>query len=486
VFKGGYWDYVWWFAWFVWGNATVYQNQCFTGSSVTTNSSPAHIWWYAGFVTNNFTVYPWSYNYEESVTDWRSTDMPNWTTIGYNNTLMKDPTWWQYIADGFDFDTIREVIGSNYPTFKQVKYEEFIKVNQTFPQTIKNWIPLLQDTRTIDQDNQLVDKLYVDEAVASVGGSDEKVKYDADDPTAGYVADKIIAGDWISVSEGTGTDENKLVIENTDKGSDVVETDPLSLHLDQTTQQKVENWTPVFEEWIAISDYSKTATTKFIWWTQADDIIYTLPTAIAPDNVSTRALTGSNGWAIPWDPQTSTLSWKAVLTQLNSESIMSSSGSINGMSTWTTSAATIDWVNSYIPTKVIMFPTYYCDASIIWKSWTHYYVSDMVVYNWVAYQCTTENSDVSFTIGNRSVYWEITTWPEISIWQNPTDYDNIASSRVLTTIHLNDIAVFPVPTEGMVVVDNTHPIQIKSTTIASGTWTTSLTYWIIVIWIKVS
>jgi hypothetical protein len=41
----------------------------------------------------------------------------------------------------------------------------------------------------------LVDKLYVDEAVASVGGSDEKVKYDADDPTAGYVADKIIAGD---------------------------------------------------------------------------------------------------------------------------------------------------------------------------------------------------------------------------------------------------------------------------------------------------
>ena len=40
---------------------------------------------------------------------------------------------------------------------------------------------------------------------------DEKVKYDAGDPTAGYVADKIIAGTGISVAEGTGANENKLV-----------------------------------------------------------------------------------------------------------------------------------------------------------------------------------------------------------------------------------------------------------------------------------
>jgi hypothetical protein len=53
------------------------------------------------------------------------------------------------------------------------------------------------------------------------GAGDEKVKYDAGDPTAGYVADKIIAGDGISVEEGTGGDANKLVITNTDKGSDV-------------------------------------------------------------------------------------------------------------------------------------------------------------------------------------------------------------------------------------------------------------------------
>jgi hypothetical protein len=54
-----------------------------------------------------------------------------------------------------------------------------------------------------------------------VAGTDEKVKYDAGDPTAGYVADKIIAGAGISVAEGVGGDENKLVITNDDKGSDV-------------------------------------------------------------------------------------------------------------------------------------------------------------------------------------------------------------------------------------------------------------------------
>lgn len=61
----------------------------------------------------------------------------------------------------------------------------------------------------------------IDYPVVPVPGGDEKVKYDAGDPTAGYVADKIIAGDGISVAQGTGGDANKLVITNTDKGSDV-------------------------------------------------------------------------------------------------------------------------------------------------------------------------------------------------------------------------------------------------------------------------
>jgi hypothetical protein len=55
--------------------------------------------------------------------------------------------------------------------------------------------------------------------------TDEKVKYDAEDPTAGYVADKIIAGDGISVAEGSGGDENKLVITNSDRHDAVTVTD---------------------------------------------------------------------------------------------------------------------------------------------------------------------------------------------------------------------------------------------------------------------
>jgi hypothetical protein len=44
------------------------------------------------------------------------------------------------------------------------------------------------------------------------GATDEKVKYDINDPTAGYLADKVVAGEGIILSEGTGVDENKLVI----------------------------------------------------------------------------------------------------------------------------------------------------------------------------------------------------------------------------------------------------------------------------------
>lgn len=46
-------------------------------------------------------------------------------------------------------------------------------------------------------------------------GSNDKVRYDANDPTAGFVVDKIIAGSGISLTEGIGANENKLVITNT-------------------------------------------------------------------------------------------------------------------------------------------------------------------------------------------------------------------------------------------------------------------------------
>jgi len=51
------------------------------------------------------------------------------------------------------------------------------------------------------------------EFVASVS-TDEKVKYDAGDPTAGYLSAKVVAGTGITLSEGTGADENKLKITN--------------------------------------------------------------------------------------------------------------------------------------------------------------------------------------------------------------------------------------------------------------------------------
>ncbi|MCK9320206.1 hypothetical protein, partial [Methanoculleus sp.] len=47
------------------------------------------------------------------------------------------------------------------------------------------------------------------------GGTDEKVKYDAEDPTAGYLGAKIVAGTGISLAEGTGANANKLEITST-------------------------------------------------------------------------------------------------------------------------------------------------------------------------------------------------------------------------------------------------------------------------------
>lgn len=116
-----------------------------------------------------------------------------------------------------------------------------------------------------------------------VDATDKKVKYDAGDPTAGYIADKFVAGAGISLAEGTGANENKLLITNTDKGSDVdlsglvpytgatgdvnlgaftltatsvIETTPTLLKLDQTTPQTVINGLPTFNEGI-ITDLLK-------------------------------------------------------------------------------------------------------------------------------------------------------------------------------------------------------------------------------------
>jgi len=56
------------------------------------------------------------------------------------------------------------------------------------------------------------------------GGTDEKVKYNADDTTAGYLADKTVAGTGITLAEGSGGDADKLKITNSDTGSAAVGT----------------------------------------------------------------------------------------------------------------------------------------------------------------------------------------------------------------------------------------------------------------------
>jgi hypothetical protein len=60
--------------------------------------------------------------------------------------------------------------------------------------------------------NEGTEEDFIESLKGVPGGEDERVKYDVDDPAAGYLEEKIIAGDGIIVSEGTGIDENKLVI----------------------------------------------------------------------------------------------------------------------------------------------------------------------------------------------------------------------------------------------------------------------------------
>lgn len=99
-----------------------------------------------------------------------------------------------------------------------------MSISEKKPQAAPNIIPA--DDAIYDNSESGLESTNVqdaiDEIVASpVVDTDEKVKYDVNDPTAGYLSDKVAAGDGVSVAEGTGADENKIVITNTDKGSDV-------------------------------------------------------------------------------------------------------------------------------------------------------------------------------------------------------------------------------------------------------------------------
>jgi len=97
----------------------------------------------------------------------------------------------------------------------------------------------------------------------TISSADEKVKYSAG-TNAVYLGEGTKAGTGISLAQGTGADIDKLVITNSDTGSSAVsthegtydhtliatalqsESDPLSLHLDQTMPQTVTGGIPNF------------------------------------------------------------------------------------------------------------------------------------------------------------------------------------------------------------------------------------------------
>lgn len=119
-----------------------------------------------------------------------------------------------------------------------------------------------------------------DPFVAVWTDTDEKVKYDAWDPTAWYVADKVIAWTWISVAEWTWWNENKLVINSTitqaTRDSLWLDTDDspqfawINLwHASDTTLTRVGAWT-IAVEWNNI--LTSVTWLPLAWWTMTWNI----------------------------------------------------------------------------------------------------------------------------------------------------------------------------------------------------------------------
>lgn len=104
------------------------------------------------------------------------------------------------------------------------KFRRILGGGGMFPEIFTN--PSLSGTGLAD-DPLKIEEIFHDATLTGKGTSedplkvdspaftDEKVKYDASDPTAGYLSDKIKAGLGIIIAEGTGADENKVVVTNT-------------------------------------------------------------------------------------------------------------------------------------------------------------------------------------------------------------------------------------------------------------------------------
>ena len=110
------------------------------------------------------------------------------------------------IGDGIDIETYAE------PGDSTIKVVKIIKQRS--------------DWNATEGPNVIDNKPTIPEPTVN---TDEKVKYDAADPTAGYLSEKIIAGTNVTIEEGTGADENKLVINATGGGGSVIQVTGLTL-----------------------------------------------------------------------------------------------------------------------------------------------------------------------------------------------------------------------------------------------------------------
>lgn len=101
------------------------------------------------------------------------------------------------------------------------------------------------------------------------GVSDEKVKYDAGDPVAGYLADKFVAGAGITLAEGTGADENKLKITNSDRGSTAVSSHEGTYNHSLIATALQSESDPIFSAWQSSYDHHANWDTAYGWGNHA-------------------------------------------------------------------------------------------------------------------------------------------------------------------------------------------------------------------------
>mgnify|MGYP001359823743 CR=1 FL=1 len=113
--------------------------------------------------------------------------------------------------DGFllDYIKLEKSIASPAMVFNPAKDGREVELRES-----DNWL----EWRYVDEENWT--QLYV---IPGGTATDELVKYDEGDPTAGYLSEKIIAGENISIDEGTEENENKLVISSTGCGAGLSE-----------------------------------------------------------------------------------------------------------------------------------------------------------------------------------------------------------------------------------------------------------------------